>query len=151
MDTGLLVHKLLELTEEKVLVKEQDRIYLPSLFYSEMKTVQTLHRLMNHQDNIKQFEQSEVLLMIGELEDLFEVSYARKQREALQIAMNSKMMILSGGPGTGKTTVIRGIVNLYAELHGLSLDYKDYEQSDFPIAVAAPTGRASSGCLNQPG
>ncbi|UTH13038.1 SF1B family DNA helicase RecD2 [Macrococcus equipercicus] len=143
VDTGLLVHKLLELTEEKVLVKEQDRIYLPSLFYSEMKTVQTLHRLMNHQDNIKQFEQSEVLLMIGELEDLFEVSYARKQREALQIAMNSKMMILSGGPGTGKTTVIRGIVNLYAELHGLSLDYKDYEQSDFPIAVAAPTGRAS--------
>ena len=35
--------------------------------------------------------------------------------------MNSKVMLLTGGPGTGKTTVIKGIVELYAEIHGLSL------------------------------
>ena len=37
-------------------------------------------------------------------------------------------MLLTGGPGTGKTTVIKGIVELYAEVHGLSLSYSDYQR-----------------------
>lgn len=143
VDSGLLVNKLTELSEEKIVVSDDNRIYMPSLFFAEVKTVQVLHRLQQTEDKIKQFEKSEVLLAIGELEEQFDVTYAEKQREALETAMSHKMMILSGGPGTGKTTVIRGIVNLYAELHGLSLDYKDYEGTDFPVAVAAPTGRAS--------
>ena len=52
-------------------------------------------------------------------------------------------MLLTGGPGTGKTTVIKGIVELYAEVHGLSLSYSDYQEDDYPIVLAAPTGRAS--------
>ena len=54
-------------------------------------------------------------------------------------------MILTGGPGTGKTTVISGIVEVYAELHGLSLDPKEYAKKEepFPIILAAPTGRAA--------
>ncbi|UTH10712.1 ATP-dependent RecD-like DNA helicase [Macrococcoides canis] len=143
VDPDRLVIALTELTEENKLVEHEKNIYIPSLFYSETKAVQILHRLMNHKDQVKQFEQSEVLLAIGELESLFEVSYAERQKDALVTAMNSKLMILTGGPGTGKTTVVRGIVNLYAELHGLSLDYDDYDGQDYPIVVAAPTGRAS--------
>jgi len=37
-------------------------------------------------------------------------------------------MILTGGPGTGKTTVVRGVVEVYAKLHGLSLNPKEYAQ-----------------------
>lgn len=143
VDPDRLVIALTELTEEHKLVEHEKNIYIPSLFYSETKAVQILHRLMNHKDQVKQFDQSEVLLAIGELESLFEVSYAERQKDALETAMNSKLMILTGGPGTGKTTVVRGIVNLYAELHGLSLDYDDYNGQDYPIVVAAPTGRAS--------
>ena len=57
----------------------------------------------------------------------------------------SPMLILTGGPGTGKTTVIKGIVELYAELHGCSLEPKDYHKKDepFPFLLAAPTGRAA--------
>ena len=46
-------------------------------------------------------------------------------------------MLLTGGPGTGKTTVIKGIVELYAEIHGLSLDYDDYNEDDYPVVLAA--------------
>lgn len=54
------------------------------------------------------------------------------------------MLLLTGGPGTGKTTVIKGIVELYAEPHGLSLDPKDYSKDDpFPIVLGAPTGRGA--------
>ena len=49
--------------------------------------------------------------------------------------MNSKVMLLTGGPGTGKTTVIKGIVELYAEIHGLSLDYDDYNEDDYPVVL----------------
>ncbi|MEJ7321639.1 AAA family ATPase, partial [Staphylococcus epidermidis] len=80
---------------------------------------------------------------IGEIEDSNEVHYAASQKEALQTAINSKIMLLTGGPGTGKTTVIKGIVELYAEIHGLSLNYADYTDDDFPVVLAAPTGRAS--------
>lgn len=53
-------------------------------------------------------------------------------------------MLLTGGPGTGKTTVIKGIVELYAELNGCSLDPKDYsKENPFPIILTAPTGRAA--------
>ena len=55
------------------------------------------------------------------------------------------MTLLTGGPGTGKTTVVRGFVEVYAELHGLSLDPKECakDKEPFPIVLAAPTGRAA--------
>jgi len=55
------------------------------------------------------------------------------------------VMILTGGPGTGKTTVIKGFIKAYAELHELSLDPKDYKDKDesYPFVLTAPTGRAA--------
>ncbi|WP_439708960.1 AAA family ATPase [Lacticaseibacillus zeae] len=51
---------------------------------------------------------------------------------------------MTGGPGTGKTTVTDGIVRTYARLHDLSLDANQYNSDDpFPIMLAAPTGRAA--------
>lgn len=53
-------------------------------------------------------------------------------------------MLLTGGPGTGKTTVIKGIVEMYASLHGLSLNPNEYsDDNPFPILLTAPTGRAA--------
>ena len=92
---------------------------------------------------MKDIEQSDLQIHIGEIETNNEVSYAESQKEALQTAINSKVMLLTGGPGTGKTTVIKGIVELYAEVHGISLDYDDYQEDDYPVVLAAPTGRAS--------
>ena len=92
----------------------------------------------------EQFPESEFLLALGSLEERLGVQYAPTQKEAIQTALMSPMLILTGGPGTGKTTVIKGIVELYAELHGCSLDPKDYKKEEpFPFLLAAPTGRAA--------
>ncbi|MEB8129589.1 SF1B family DNA helicase RecD2 [Mammaliicoccus sciuri] len=135
---------IIEMSEENKLIIENDNCFLPSLYYSEAKSVQIIHRLYQHQDELKEIEKSDLQLHIGQIEDMNDVSYADGQKLALETAINHKMMLLTGGPGTGKTTVIRGICELYSEIHGMSLNYDDYQEgTDFPIVLAAPTGRAA--------
>lgn len=138
-------NELIKLEEEGRIIGEEQRIYLPSLFYAEKGLVTSISRILGQSEYKEQFPESEFLLALGSLEEQLDVQYAPSQREAIQTALMSPMLILTGGPGTGKTTVIKGIVELYAELHGCSLDPKAYHKKDepFPILLAAPTGRAA--------
>ncbi|MBS4202801.1 SF1B family DNA helicase RecD2 [Lederbergia citrea] len=136
--------EVIKLEEEGKIIGEEKRIYMPSLFFSEKGIVTNIHRIMEQKEYADQFPESEFLIALGELEDRLGVQYAPSQKEAIQTALMSPMMILTGGPGTGKTTVIKGIVELYAELHGCSLDPHSYKKEEpFPILLAAPTGRAA--------
>ncbi|WP_278925499.1 SF1B family DNA helicase RecD2 [Staphylococcus auricularis] len=143
IETALVESMTQELIEETKLIEHEDQLAIPSLYYSELKSVQTLYRVFSYTHKMTEFELSDLQLHIGEIEERQEVSYAALQKEALQTAMNTKVMLLTGGPGTGKTTVIKGIVDLYAEVHGISLDYDDYSEDDYPVVLAAPTGRAA--------
>ena len=58
------------------------------------------------------------------------IAYASLQRKAIHDALQSGVMILTGGPGTGKTTVVRALLNIF-------------ESMDFRVALTAPTGRAA--------
>lgn len=58
------------------------------------------------------------------------ITYAETQREAIKTAVSRGVLILTGGPGTGKTTTLNGILKLF-------------EQQELDIALAAPTGRAA--------
>jgi exodeoxyribonuclease V alpha subunit len=137
--------EILKLEEEGKLIGEEKRVYLPSLYYAEKGLVKSIHKILQQTEYNEQFPESEFLLALGNLEERLNVQYAPTQREAIQTALMSPMLILTGGPGTGKTTVIKGIVELYAELHGCSLEIKDYLKRDepFPFLLAAPTGRAA--------
>lgn len=136
--------EIIKLGEEGKLIAEEQRIYLPSLYYSEKGLVSNIKRILEQTDYEDQFPESEFLLALGNLEERLGVQYGPSQKEAIQTALMSPMMILTGGPGTGKTTVIKGIVELYAELHGCSLDPKDYKKEEpYPFLLAAPTGRAA--------
>lgn len=136
--------ELIQLGEEGKLVAEEQKIYLPSLYFSEKGLVKNIKRVLEQTEYENQFPESEFLLALGNLEERLGVQYGPSQKEAIQTALMSPMMILTGGPGTGKTTVIKGIVELYAELHGCSLDPKDYKKEEpYPFLLAAPTGRAA--------
>lgn len=135
----------IELNEESKVAGEETRLYLPSLYYSEVGIATKLETLLASQENRDGFPSSEVRKALGEAEERLGVNYAETQVQAIESSLNSSVMILTGGPGTGKTTVVRGLVEVYAELHGLSLDPKDYakKKEPFPIILAAPTGRAA--------
>lgn len=113
-----LNHVLQELVNDTKLIQQENEVAIPSLYYSELKSVQNLYRNYAYTNKLKQIEQSDLLMKIGEIEERNQVNYANSQKDALQTAINSKIMLLTGGPGTGKTTVIKGIVELYAEIHG---------------------------------
>ncbi|SFC36358.1 exodeoxyribonuclease V alpha subunit [Bacillus sp. OV322] len=137
--------EIVKLGEEGKIIKEGMRVYLPSLYYSEKGIVTNIKRILGQTQYQDQFPESEFLLALGKLEERLGVDYAPAQKEAIQTALQSPMLILTGGPGTGKTTVIKGIVELYSELHGVSMEIKDYikEEDPFPFVLAAPTGRAA--------
>lgn len=121
-------HELLKLEEEGKIVIDEERVFLPSIFYSEKGLVTNIKRILAQKEFEDGFPESEFLLALGSLEERLGIQYAPSQREAIQTALSSPMLILTGGPGTGKTTVIKGIVELYGELHGCSLDPKDYKK-----------------------
>ena len=130
-------------TEKKIMI-EEERAYLPSLYYAEQGLVKNIHKVLDQTEYNDLFPESEFLLSLGNLEERMSVQYAPTQKDAIQKALMSPMLLLTGGPGTGKTTVIKGIVELYADLHGCSLDPKDYKKEEpFPILLVAPTGRAA--------
>lgn len=121
----LISNAIIELVDESRLSAEKRRLYLPSLYFSELGIASKMERIME-QDRENTFPSSEMRKAIGETEERFDVSYAETQIAAIEKALNSPAMILTGGPGTGKTTVVRGVVEVYAELHGLTLDPKEY-------------------------
>ncbi|MFC4356057.1 ATP-dependent RecD-like DNA helicase [Chryseomicrobium palamuruense] len=138
-----LAQAVIELGEESKIVVEQNRIYMPSLYFSEVGIATKTERLL--QSKFKGFKKKDIETSLSAVEEDFGVTYAPTQRKAIEMALNHQISILTGGPGTGKTTVVRAIVELYAELNGLSLDPKEWskEGKPFPIALAAPTGRAA--------
>lgn len=69
---------------------------------------------------------------IGMMEQKFHIRYEDKQKEAITAFFKEPFLILTGGPGTGKTTIVKGILDLYQR----------YYPSD-TIALCAPTGRAA--------
>lgn len=75
---------------------------------------------------------------LKELEEKLKINYNETQEKAIKGALNNNITIISGGPGTGKTTIINAIVKLYIEKEKLgSADIME------TIALLAPTGRAA--------
>ncbi|WP_261129617.1 ATP-dependent RecD-like DNA helicase [Bacillus sp. Marseille-Q3570] len=127
--------------EGKVLI-EDENAYLPSLYFAEYGLLQKMERLLK-QEEYDRIELSDFYNALGALEESHGIEYADAQKDAIYKALTSPMMILTGGPGTGKTTVIKGIIETYSEIHGLSLELQDYKDEDFPFLLVAPTGRAA--------
>ncbi|WP_078552687.1 ATP-dependent RecD-like DNA helicase [Bacillus alkalicellulosilyticus] len=136
--------EILHLDEEDKIMIDGDAVYLASLYFAEKGIVTSINRIIKNKEKMDDYPESEFLKALGALEEKLNIEYAPTQKEAIQTAISSPFMILTGGPGTGKTTVIKGIVEVFAALHGHSLEPTDYKRDEpFPVLLVAPTGRAA--------
>ena len=87
-------------------------------------------RICEMENSIEAFGTQNCYTLIEKVEAQFGITYAARQKEALFEALNRSVMILTGGPGTGKTTVVEGLISIFD-----SMGYK--------CVLAAPTGRAA--------
>ena len=137
-----LANTIIGLVEEGKIQQEETKLYENSLYFSEWGIANSIQRLLARKKEIN-YPKKTVEKTLRKIEKRLGIVYGSSQEEAIKEAIHSPLFILTGGPGTGKTTVINGIVQLFAELNDLDLDPAKYTEEMFPILLAAPTGRAA--------
>jgi len=115
-----------DLSREREVILEDEHVYLPPLYYAEQAVSRKLHQLAQ----ISKVELRNLSDEIRAVEKRTGFTFAERQKEAIVKALTENVLILTGGPGTGKTTTVLGMIALF-ERRGRS------------IALCAPTGRAA--------
>ena len=138
LDPNQVALELSNLIEEEKVQQVDTKIFDNSLFFAEEGIHNHLIRILEKEETDKQ-ETEIIQEQIAIVEEELGIQYDAIQKQAICDAIQNKVFILTGGPGTGKTTVINGIIAVYALLEGLDLRKK----SNLPILLAAPTGRAA--------
>ena len=138
LDTETLEYILLKLSKLKKVKITGNRYYLQELYDAE---VYIANRLVNL-NNLERRKLPKLETKINALEFLTGITYDESQRNAITKALNNNLTIITGGPGTGKTTIIRCIVKLLLEIINLKPE---------KLALLAPTGRAARKLMSTTG
>ena len=141
VSTDLIANQIVELEKNQEISYADEKIYPTALYNAEWQIADHLHRLLTVDQ--EKLPATTIEKTVTEVADQSGITYDQVQKEAIKTALNSKVMLLTGGPGTGKTPIIKGIVASYAKIHNLSLDVNEYKEKSFPVLLAAPTGRAA--------
>lgn len=119
---------LATMMEAKDVIADNDVIYLPPFYYAENGSAKRLQSLLSDKSLFNSDVAAEPEAEYGSKNG--GIVYDEVQQAAIQKALDSKVMVLTGGPGTGKTTTTQGIISAFKTRH-------------MGILLAAPTGRAA--------
>lgn len=126
VEEGEIEVTLDEMLRSKDVIQDEEGIYLPPYYFSESGCAKKLIHLLLAGQKIT----IDPEITMKKVTSQSEITYDEIQLQAIQTAISSKVMILTGGPGTGKTTTTLGIISAY-------------QMAGYKILLAAPTGRAA--------
>lgn len=108
------------------MINGKEFLFLPKIYHAEKAVADRIKIMVNYPPAQSEINSAEVYAF----EKANEIEFDEKQRLAIETAVNKGLLILTGGPGTGKTTTVKGIITLM-------------KNRGFHVALAAPTGRAA--------
>ena len=125
---------VIELINESKIIVEDEKYYLTKMYYAEKNIAKRFVYLNNQkEDKIKKLEET-----FNEIQKNNLITYNEEQKNAIISAFKHHFEIITGGPGTGKTTIIKSIVSMYQNI------YKKSSQDMLDeVTLLAPTGRAA--------
>ena len=138
IEPELLADQLLKMGEKGQVISDDGRIYLRRYYEAEYAIAEELKRLATKASD-QEVNDAQIDDFIQAIQKDLQITYGPDQKAAIKAAVKAPVFLLTGGPGTGKTTIIMGIVRTFAALHELDLS----DTSQTPILLAAPTGRAA--------
>ena len=115
---------------QHLITNNHSAIYLAPFYYAELGVANQFSRLLASQAQSPILLPPNTTLLLTQLENEMDLHFAPQQRKAILTAMTTRAMILTGGPGTGKTTTVVGMIRLF-------------EAQGKRITLTAPTGRAA--------
>lgn len=121
------------LNDVRIVLKDE-KIYLAEMYEAETLITKRIRLLNRNAPHIEKELESK----LKDLELFYGITYNAEQKQAIKESCERDFLIITGGPGTGKTTIMKGITELYRQLNKLS--YSDLQDR---IALLAPTGRAA--------
>ncbi|MDD8049547.1 MAG: ATP-dependent RecD-like DNA helicase [Thomasclavelia sp.] len=119
-----------ELINDHIVINKEDRYYYYQYYDSEITITNFIKRINKQTDD--PIAKEEIDKAIKDFGKNNAIEYASNQIKAIKQFMNNDFMLLTGGPGTGKTTIVNAMIHIFAKLY-----------PDKSIALVAPTGRAS--------
>ncbi len=123
-----------EVIAEEKIIKEEEKYYLKAMYDAECNIAYRLSYLQKKEAKMdKKLDK-----YIKDIQEFYKINYNMEQIEAIRNALSKNVLVITGGPGTGKTTIINAICDIYKLKNKISQD-KFCEE----VALLAPTGRAS--------
>ena len=124
------VHEALQAESRQPIADSHSAIYLAPFYYAELGVANQFSRLLASQEQNPVPLPPNTTLFLTQLGNEMDLHFAPQQYKAILTAMTARAMILTGGPGTGKTTTVVGMIRLF-------------EAQGKHITLTAPTGRAA--------
>ena len=128
VDPAAIPTGLEALVKSEVVLRDDDRVYLQPLYYAEQGIARNIARLADHRRTPP--STGRIDEHIEHIEKERRIVFNEEQREAIHTSASQSVLAITGGPGTGKTTCVQGIVYLFTRVGG-------------KVLLAAPTGRAA--------
>ena len=133
----LYLESLNEIIEEKKIISDDDKLFDTLLYNSEIKIKE---RVLNINSVKSKYSKNEVTKALDYVETNSNFKYTELQREAIINSLSNKLSIITGGPGTGKSTILKAILEVYAKLNDISISDDIFS---YKVNLMAPTGRAA--------
>jgi exodeoxyribonuclease V alpha subunit len=114
-------------TDSEDLEEMKDSVYLPSLYMAESRVARFIAEMIGTPVGKVKVDLDDE---IDKIEMRLGIAFSELQRQAVKAGVDEKLAVITGGPGTGKTTIINGLIRIF-------------ESAGMSIALAAPTGRAA--------